>query len=348
MDGVKQLSNLGVLDKLPEGILDCRAADLHTILHDMTLIHLEGEIKEPIFISVLLHGNETTGWEALRLFLKEQMDSSAILSRSISILIGNVKAAALSLRQVEGQRDYNRIWKNDSECAESDLARAVIKEMQARDVFACIDIHNNSGKNPHYACINRLATPYIQLAKLFSDTLVYFLKPDTVLSLAFAEICPSVTVECGRPDDPSGIEHAYGFISGLYNLQNFNEDRIPLDDVDVYHTVASVKLQDGVVIGVDGEYSNIEISPVLDQLNFCELKPGAKIAQVHHMQTSPLIVRNDLGKDVTDRYFSVEDGWLCIASSVMPSMLTLDLDIIRQDCFCYLLEKLDLSQSFSA
>ena len=32
----------------------------------------------------------------------------------------------------------------------------VITSLRARRAFASIDVHNNTGINPHYACINRI------------------------------------------------------------------------------------------------------------------------------------------------------------------------------------------------
>lgn len=38
------------LNKLPEGFLDCSAEDLHSILPDSTLISLDGQRKQPLFL----------------------------------------------------------------------------------------------------------------------------------------------------------------------------------------------------------------------------------------------------------------------------------------------------------
>ena len=54
----------------------------------------------------------------------------------------------------------------------------------------------------------------------------------------------------------------------------------------------------------------------------------------------PLDVRDDNDRDVQDRYFAVTDGRLVAARPFMPSMFTLDEQIIRQDCLGYLMERL--------
>jgi hypothetical protein len=46
------------------------------------------------------------------------------------------------------------------------------------------------------------------------------------------------------------------------------------------------------------------------------------------------------GNDVAGRYFLNDGEALLIRSAVMPSMLTLNARVIRQDCLCYLMERL--------
>ncbi|NOZ38522.1 MAG: peptidase M14, partial [Gammaproteobacteria bacterium] len=179
---------LNILTELPEGLLQCDARQLIKILSGPTLIQLEGKRNDVLFISVLLHGNEITGWEALRSVLSHYRDK--VLPRSLCLFIGNVEAAAEGQRCLPGQTDYNRIWKVDGLTAEHGLAREVLAELDALQLFAAIDIHNNSGINPHYACINRLDADFLHLARLFSRTLVYFIQPDEVMSLALTAYCP--------------------------------------------------------------------------------------------------------------------------------------------------------------
>ena len=57
------------LDHIPDGLLDAHATRLHAILGGPTLLHLPGRRPGPLFVSVMMHGNETTGWEAVRAIL---------------------------------------------------------------------------------------------------------------------------------------------------------------------------------------------------------------------------------------------------------------------------------------
>jgi len=339
------INMLTVYESVPDGLLNCDPNELYKYLPGPSLIHLAGELTQPLFVSVLLHGNETTGWYAVRELLNEYHNKQ--LPRSLSLFIANVAAAKDSVRHLDTQPDYNRIWKMEQQRNENEMVHEVLRQMEQREVFACIDIHNNSGRNPHYACINRLATSFFQLATLFANTVVYFIKPDTVLSLAFSNICPSVTIECGRPSEANGVEHALGYLRSVLQLKKLDEHSRAVHDTQVFHTVAVVKLKQGVTIGLHGANVSLQISPQLDEYNFSELKPETILALTNQDDFMPVEVINEFGKDVAARYFEVKQGSLRIIRTVMPSMLTLDTKIIRQDCFCYLMEPLDLSTSMS-
>lgn len=58
------------LDYLPDGLLDLPADALAGALGGPTLIHLSGRRDPALYVSVLMHGNETTGWDALRSWLR--------------------------------------------------------------------------------------------------------------------------------------------------------------------------------------------------------------------------------------------------------------------------------------
>lgn len=327
---------LTVYDSLPAGLLQCQAHELHTVLDGPSLIHLPGEKTQPLFVSVLLHGNETTGWEAVRQLLEFYSDKP--LPRSLSLFIGNVTAAHAGLRHLAEQPDYNRIWKAEDDRPEAVMVRQILEEMNERQVYACVDIHNNSGHNPHYACVNRLDEDYLQLAGAFSRTVVYFLQPDTVLSLAFSRLCPATTVECGKPTERSGVMHAYEYISQLLLIDNLQQ--LDNESIDLFHTVAVMKLRPGVVIGINDQDATMSVSDDIDQYNFIELRPGTCLARLNQDSFNPLLVVDEHGEDVTTRFLDAKDDGIYTRTAVMPSMLTLDLDIIRQDCFGYLLERM--------
>lgn len=329
---------------LPEGLLERlleRGAErLHEVLPGPTLIHLPGRRPEPLFVSVLLHGNETTGWAAARRVLARYAGGE--LPRALSLFVGNVAAARQGLRTQPGQADYNRIWNGGTgrPRREHALAREVLDEMRRRRVFACVDVHNNTGFNPHYGCVNRLEAPYLHLAALFSRTVVYFIRPKEVLSMAFAELCPAATVECGQPGQAHGEAHAAEYLEACLHLQSLPTHSVAAGDVDLFHTVAVVKLRAGSSVGIETDEADLSLIFDIDRLNFNELPAGTALGWV---RTAGLPVQawNEQGEEVSERYFALADGELRTRVPVMPSMLTRDADVIRADCLCYLMERLE-------
>lgn len=337
---------LNILDKLPEGLLELDAKDLHTVLPGPTLVHLDGRRDEPLFLSVLLHGNEDTGWLAVRELLKDYKDKQ--LPRALSVFIGNIKAARFYERYMDGQPDYNRIWEDlpkNKDLPERAMMREVVATMKARRVFASIDIHNNTGLNPHYACVRVLDNAHLHLATLFGRTVVYFTTPPGVQTAPFSALCPSVTVECGQPGQPHGVDHAKEYIDAVLHLSEFPSHDVPEHDLDLFHTVAITKVPDNVSICFGDADCDIRFLEDLDHLNFRELPAGTTLGWIKPDSNAFLEVSDDAGNEVCDSYFVVEENELRTLRPVMPSMFTVSTTAIRKDCLCYLMERYPLSRS---
>jgi len=331
---------LDQLDTIPDGLLTVSATDLHTILPRPTLINLPGKHLEPLFVSVLLHGNETTGLLAIQQLLKRYQSQS--LPRSLSIFFGNVDAAKLGLRRLDGQVDYNRTWPGTplASSAETVIMQDVVDTMKQKSVFASIDVHNNTGLNPHYACVNKLDDAFLQLATLFGRFVVYFTRPQGVQSSAFADICPAVTIECGRPGQQYGVEHAVEFLNSALHLDHFPHHPVHHQDIDLYHTVAQVKIKSEVAFSFSDPQADLLLDPDLEKLNFTDVNANTIIGRWNSDQPIPVQAVDENGNDVSGRFFEIIEQQLVISRETMPSMLTLDERVIKQDCLCYLMERL--------
>jgi succinylglutamate desuccinylase len=333
---------LHIREDVPDGLLDCAVSDLHTLLPGPTLIHLPGRRAAPLFVSVLLHGNEPVGMQAVQQVLKQYAGQE--LPRALSLFIGNVSAAANRQRRLDGQPDYNRIW-NNGETPEHAMAAEIVTQMRERNVFASIDVHNNTGLNPHYGCVNKLDHRFLRLATNFSRTVVYFIKPEGVQTSAFAALCPAVTLECGQPEQEYGVKHAAEFLDTVLNMAQLSDKQVPEHDIDLFHTVALVKVPADVSFSFDnGEEVDLCFEADLDHMNFRELTPGTVFGQVKEGSAVQLEAIDEQGDDCGAHYFSVQDGLLQLKQTVMPSMLTLNEKVIRQDCLCYLMERLNLPE----
>jgi succinylglutamate desuccinylase len=332
------------LNHLPEGFLQAKSTDLYRILPGPTLIHLPGRRPQTLFVSILLHGNEDTGLLAIQSLLHKYLDQP--LPRALSLFVGNVEAARHGLRRIDRQPDYNRVWPGAPGVPgdEHRLMQDVVNRMAAHGLFASIDLHNNTGLNPHYACVNRLEHRFIHLALLFSRTVVYFTQPAGVQSAAFASLCPAVTVECGKPGMVSGVEHAASFVEAALHLSGFPAHPVPPHDVDLFHTVATVKVSESMEFNVGKPGTGLSLISDIDHFNFCELPAGTLLAHFSLGPQVPLNVTDNDGKQLAERYFEVRNGQLLTRRPVMPAMLTRDARVIRQDCLCYLMERIEWSR----
>jgi len=329
------------LDHMPDGLLERPASALYQQLSGPTLIHLKGQIKRPLFVSVLQHGNEVTGWEAIRRLLKSHYKHGG-LPRSLLILIGNVQASKHRLRHLDEQPDFNRCWPGgnavDSEYTQ--LFRHIHDRILEHRPLACIDIHNNTGLNPHYAAVNRIRSEFLRLAALFSSQVVYFTMPQGTLSHSFAEHCPSVTLECGQAGEIHGTDHSMAYVDTCLHMDDISRAPVDAEAVRLFHMVATVKIPNDVLFGFGRVPADLALREDLDQFNFCELPTGTSFGDLNNGMRKPLIATDNSGRDVTDHYFNFGSGQVETTREIMPSMLTLDRRVIHQDCLCYLMERI--------
>jgi succinylglutamate desuccinylase len=334
---------LEVMHELPRGFLDATCDNLHKVLAGPTLIHLSGKRPEPLFVSILLHGNEDVGLLAVQKLLHKYQKQS--FPRSLSIFVGNVAAARDGARRMDDQPDYNRIWPGTElpPTPEHAIMAEVVEQMRARHVFASIDLHNNTGINPHYACINRVAHRFLQMASLFSRTVVFFQRPRGVQAMAFAELCPAVTCECGKVGDASGADHAMEYIEACLHLAGIPEHPVHANDVHVFHTVATVKVPADVDFDFGEMTKSLSFADDIDLCNFQELPAGTILAHRSN-DTARLEVWDEHGHEADEDFLDITDNEIRLRRSFMPAMLTRNVQVIRQDCLCYLMERFPLPQ----
>lgn len=344
--------SFNVFEGLPYGFLEADASQMRALLGGPSLIHLEGEREPALFVSVLLHGNEISGLLAIQRLLKRYRPGGGLrpLPRSLNLFVGNVFAAEEGVRRLPQQPDYNRVWPTPAHLPPAEMQvtpehlmmAELHHEILSRGVFASIDLHNNTGKNPHYTALTDLSPHHLHLAALFGRTVVYFTRPRGVQTMAFAAHCPSVTVEAGQPGVEEGIVHSQEFVDAALHLAAWPSHPVPAGDLDVYHTVAVLRVGAEVPIAVEGGEQEpdavLHLPPDVDGRNFRELPAGTPFIGLDDPEA--LSVTDDDRVDVFDRYFELVNGQLLLKRPAMPSMLTRSIEIIRQDCLCYLMERI--------
>lgn len=332
---------LTILNALPDGLLDVTAAGLRDVLPGPTLLELPGARPEPLFVSILLHGNEDVGLLAIQRVLRSI--PIARLPRSLSVFVGNVDAARRNVRRLPGQPDYNRIWPgaDDADTPEARMMASIVDRLRSRNVFASIDLHNNTGHNPHYTCLTHLDDHHLQLAALFGPTAVFFRRPRGVQTGAMGNLCPAVTCECGKVGDEAGVEHAASFVQSSLHLSHIPSRPVPEGDLHLFHTVATIRVPPGVDFDFEPEAADLVFRADLDRLNFAEVAPSTCIAR-RRPSTPTLLVEDENGDDVSHVYLDQIGEAVHLRRPAMPSMFTKNRDVIRQDCLGYLMERFPL------
>ena len=339
VSGMARTTGLAILDALPGGFLDCGARDLHLVLEGPALIELAGERGPPLFVSILLHGNEDSGLGAIQRVISDYQDRP--LPRSLMLLVGNVEAACHGLRRLEGQPDYNRIWPgtpNHGDTAEARIMAEVHARAVERRAVAAIDLHNNTGRNPHYAVVCNLDPRTLDLAALFSRRVVCFRgipgtrdrfvrRPDPGHHRRMRTAWRSSQCRCGSPPRRRSAQPRR--VAG--QLERRRGAR-PLPHVGV------VRVREDVSFGFGAGEAELRFDQELDENNFRELKPGTVLGETdHHM---PLRMIDEAGCDVAEHYFETNGGKLRLRKQAVPAMFTVEPGIVRQDCLGYLMERL--------
>lgn len=331
-----------VFDSLPEGFLDCPADRLAEILPGPTLFNLAGRDPHPLFVSTLLHGNEDSGLRAAQEILRRH--AARGLNRSLLLFIGNVRAAAAHLRTLPDQRDHNRIWPGAPAADDpfAEMARWVYDYAAKRKPFASVDIHNNTGFNPHYACVNRLEPKYIALAQLFSRTVVHFERPLGTQAAAFSRLCPAITVECGKAGADTATRHAVELLEACLSISQLPDHAPAPQDVDLLRTYAIVKPPAGASFSFDGAPADFMFRPDIDHLNFSELEAGVAFGALGREGARLEVTAGDGFDTPPGAYFNYAGGEIRLARAAIPAMLTIDPNAVKLDCLCYLMHRIGM------
>ena len=332
--------SLHILSHLPDNFFSNTPSTLNRLFSDGTLICLEGERKDPLFLSCLLHGNETSSFYAVRQLLQNLQR----LPRSLMIFFGNVTAAAQGLRQVPHGPDFNRIWAGGN-TPEEQMATEIRDFAKANHVWGSIDMHNNTGDNPYYACINKRDRATLALASLFSDKMLFFEKPHQAQSIAFGQFCTSITLECGKSGDQIGVARLTRYLEKVLSLPSFDEINLCYAEISAFKTVGRILLTQEIEVDFKfdpSSNSHLSFLPELEKYNFQLIKTGTVLAKLQKAlnEACHLKVVDNADRDVTEKYFYQKQNNLIVANDFTPAMLTKDIRVAKDDCLGYILENL--------
>ena len=323
------------LNALPGGFFDIDSANIRRLFPNPTLIHLEGRDPRHLFVSILLHGNETTGLQTMQALLSNYAEG---LPRSLLLFIGNVRAAEENLRFLPGQADYNRCWPGGDQVDDPSarMMQKVIEIAHGLPLFAAIDIHNNTGRNPRYACITDPRPENQNLVAMFNRVGIVF-RQRGVSTMAFNGICPAVTLECGLPGDADGIEHARRFVDELLQLDELSTRQPTRDELQLVESHLMLRVPAEVTFEFDPDADvDLRFEADFENRNFTLFDPRQVFGYTRLER--PLLAIDTDGHDLTHEILRVEEGRIYLNNTLMPAMITHDKLVVRQDCLCHLLQ----------
>jgi hypothetical protein len=308
------------------------------------LIHLPGTggRGRARFVSCLLHGNEDSGYRAVLNMLRRK-DTYAF---DLWVFIGNVRAARqegwFAHRHLDDQEDFNRVWGlNHPTTRMRRCADAVLRELRTiPGLEAAIDLHNNTGDNPPYAVLPVWSEGCLGLAALCADTaMIWGLKANALMEV-LADRCPTVAVECGMIGLPASTAYALRvldrFLAADLSGLRTSRARPPF----IWEMNHRVTVRPEVAFAFGGALSDavdLVLAPGLDTTNFGLLPAGTVLGHAHTGSALPLLAKNMLGLDDTERFFHIEaNGRVIVIRDLTPAMMTTTVVQARRDCLFYL------------
>lgn len=338
------MNNLTILHDIPNAFLEISYRDIKKVFDKPTLIHLKGDKSPALFVSILLHGNEFSGLQIMQEILEKYKTTTGYkLPRDLWLFVGNVDAAELGVRLIDGQIDFNRAWPGtpNPETDTAILIQEVMDTISKDGLFASIDLHNNTGQNPHYGCIAVVNEDNKYLCTFFNHIGMVFKSPKGVSTMAFDTICPAITLECSTPGNKPAIAKAFELIDDLMHMDHFPTKPVAKHDLQLVKNSATIKINENVTFCFEDDVSSYDDMDLIvvknfDHHNFTLLEKNEVFA--HTKVDKPLVVISQEGKDITDEIIQNDNGKISLKTALMPAMISLDKKVVFQDCLCYLLE----------
>jgi succinylglutamate desuccinylase len=327
-------------DGLPAGWLEADDRSLLRELGRPTLIRVPGYGEaRPRAVSVLLHGDEPTGFQALLHVLRDRPR----LPYDLYAFVGNVRAAlappGYAVRYLDDQEDLNRIWAPTSTTTPlRRTASEVLDHLRRADVEALVDLHNTSGDNPRYAIVTRPTVANLNLATLFTSHVVHWELSNGALVEAVQEERAAIAVELGRPGQEGGFAAAVAGLRRYLDVPGIEERRTlrPHTLLAGLHRVTvppDARLRFGGAL--DGTV-DLVVPEDADRHNFVEVAAGHTLGRVRRGAGIPVEVVAPDGHVATDDLLRVDGDRLVLTRAATPVMMTRTVEAVRKDCLVYL------------
>jgi hypothetical protein len=331
-------------DGLPDELLDLDELALLRALERPTLIRVPGTGEQaPRAIATLLHGDESTGLQAMLRVLRRRRRYPF----DLYVIIGNVQAAmeppGFAHRFLDDQEDFNRVWRlGQPTSVQRRAADGILAELDAAKPESVVDVHNNTGDNPFYAIVTQEHARTLNLATLFTTTLLRWDLGANTLMEALHDRCATIAVECGLPGRPESVAFAVDALRRYLGAAPIPDDHVQRD-YDLLGGLRKVLVRPEVHFRFGGDLTDeldLVIAADADVHNFVEVPAGHRLGWVHRGAALPLCAVDSFGSDVTDEHFAIEGDTIVVTQPTTPVMMTRTVEAARKDCLFYLATEL--------
>ncbi len=287
-------------------------------------------------VTTLLHGNEPSGFHALRRYLA----GGDIPAVDLICVLGGVRAAqiapAFSHRFLPGGLDLNRCFREPFRGEEGETARKILELLGSKRPECLVDLHNTSGEGPSYAVVTQPSAAHDAIASCFTDRLIVTDLRLGTLTEATTSRCPSVVVECGGARDAGSHEVALRGLRRFADTEHL-EAASP-ERLETFEHPVRVELAQGCHIAFsDHPVSEVEVvlKTDLDRFNFGVIPAETHLGWVGARGVEALQLRNARGAGPVDRFLTHRGDRLISAEAFRPLMITTRPDIAESDCLFY-------------
>ncbi|WP_185967967.1 succinylglutamate desuccinylase/aspartoacylase family protein [Thalassotalea sp. PS06] len=318
--------------------------------------------EKPLLFTTLLHGNETSGLEALR----RLVDNPPTPICDTYILVASVKAASTAPmffhRMLPGLPDLNRCFSPEtlqqtqaallSPDNDSTSSQAVQLHFSEPHLLAfriwrfimqlkprwLIDLHNTSGASPAFTVVRHLTDNHVLLCQQFSP---YIIRSNINMGAIFElpTPFPCITVECGGTGDELANQTAFTgmhrlMMAPLADLQKDSEPAIILTD--------PIRLEVKASANITLNYGNqakkgadITLLEDIDRFNFASWEPGQSLGWATESGFSALTAVDEQGRERIDDILELKNNSLQCKTRLHLFMITNRVDIALSDCLLY-------------
>ncbi len=287
----------------------------------------------------LLHGNEPSGFFALRRWLLAGEQPAVNLLCIVASVHAAGEPPGFCYRMLPRARDLNRCFRPPYEDEQGRLAEEILELLRLHRPEAVVDMHNTSGSGPSFGVCTFLDRQHDALVSLFTRRLVVsHLRLGALMEISDAR-CPSVTVEVGgRLDDEA---HQLAF-EGLQRYAGCEQVLAPDEHVDwgleIFRNPIRLELQDGVSLAY-GEAPrpgyDITLRSDIEHHNFGTVDTDTHLGWITGDPQGLLRATDAAGRCAVSALVRRSGDDLYPAGGLRLFMITTNAGIAETDCLFY-------------